>query len=483
MKYRGTLSAAVFLALAVPANSATTVIDLKREPHTKIKGVWRVNSAGDVNGDGVPDVIVSQGNRGFEPTQGRSWVVFGDATVRVLDVDNLGDSGFLIEGAKEDDLAVEVDGAGDVNGDGLDDLIIGAAEADNNRRIDSGTAYIVFGKSDTDPVYLGDFDLGIQGSAGYRIDGPSGRAIAGTDVSGIGDMNRDGLDDVIVSAPFAGSSYVVFGKSDPFPIDLLTFDLDMQEDDGLRIDTPVPEIDGLYSVNGAGDVNNDGMLDVIIGRMRRIDARGSAHVIFGSDSTDPVDVRELGDRGFTIKGIYHRSTTGWAVAGAGDANGDGTDDVVVSAPAEYCCGYGAAYVVFGSSSTKTIRLRDLGKRGFKIRGANYNDGAGDSVDGVGDMDGDGLDDILVGAVGARYGDRDVAGSAYIVYGKKSTRMVWLSRLGNRGYRYVGPTRNYGLGGFAAGIGDMNGDGVPDLIAGTPVGATPPYGAHILWGRR
>lgn len=462
---------AVMAALAAgPLASAhlpRETIDLKTRADVRIEGAGFVAAAGDVNGDGHADLIVSRGELGYDPSNGQSWVVFGGEDLASVDLAQLGNGGFLIDGADPRDFASQATGVGDVNGDGLDDVIVGASGADNNERGDSGTAYVVFGKTDSDTVDLSHFDLNIQLNRGFRIDGPSGRALAGRDTAAAGDINKDGLDDVIVGAPFAGATYVVFGKSTTDPIDLLTFETGTQGSAGYMIRTPSPSRDRNYSVGGVGDVNGDGTGDIAIGVMATNGSDGSVFVMHGQVESSPQDVKEREGEGFRIRGTYSGSQTGYVVDGAGDANGDGFDDVIVGAPGILLDARGDAYVVFGSKKTDTVRLSQLGRRGYRIMGRSKPtpETLGISVSGFGDYNLDGLDDIVVSAVGATWEGRRRAGAAYVVFGKENSRTVRSSDLGKAGLAVIGPRKGTWVGSRVASPGDLNGDGQADLALG------------------
>ncbi|HEX2294381.1 MAG TPA: integrin alpha [Actinomycetota bacterium] len=485
----GVLALALFTAdqAGLHAGIAVRSLDLREYRGTRIVGAATVAAAGDVNGDGTPDVLTSRGDLAKRPSRGRVWVVFGsDALGAVVDVRDLGDQGFVIEGANDGDWASEIAPAGDVNGDGLDDVLVGAPGADNNDRYSSGTAYVVFGKPDTAPVLLAEFDNGTQDTLGFRIDGASARDLAGQDVAGLGgDVNGDGLDDLIVGAPFAGATYVIPGKTDSLPVDLLTHDFGGPLTGGFRIDTPSPTYSDAYSVAGAGDVNADGLPDVIVGVQAATGAKGSAFVVFATSSQRRIDVREQGAWGFRIRGHYGGSATGYATGSAGDLNRDGLGDVVVGAPALYFPLEGQTFVVYGTADNDPIRLDDLGKQGFVVNGAYPANASGMAVGGGADANGDDIPDLVVGAGYAGYRRRPEAGRAYVVYGSRRRADIQLRTLGDGGVLIGGargapatcPRDFTDCPGDRAGtsmafVGDIDGDGLTEIAVGAPWAGRP-----------
>ena len=171
-----------------------------------------VSFAGDVNGDGIDDLIIGA------KSASKSYVVFGSGTglPGTLSLDSLnGQNGFAIHGGFSDHFGVSVSGAGDVNGDGYDDVIIGAERDDPNKIYNVGSSYVVFG-SNTMPNPLVVSNL--NGNNGFVINGESAQDGAGNAVSSAGDVNGDGLDDLLIGASAAGDagiSYVVFGREKP----------------------------------------------------------------------------------------------------------------------------------------------------------------------------------------------------------------------------------------------------------------------------
>ncbi|MBV0911100.1 beta strand repeat-containing protein [Anianabacter salinae] len=405
----------------------------------------------------------------------------------VIDLSTLdGNTGFTINGVDaNDNSGRSVALAGDVNGDGIDDILIGAYAADPGGDGGAGETYVVFGKS---TPFAASLDLStLDGTTGFRLDGIDAFDISGWSVSSAGDVNGDGIADILIAAPFAapggdglaGETYVVFGKTTPFAasLDLSTLD----GTTGFRLDGIDADDNSGYSVASAGDVNGDGIADILIGAYVAAPGgdinAGETYVVFGKNTpfAASLDLSTLdGITGFTINGVDAGDLSGFSVASAGDVNGDGLDDILIGAFAAAPGGDGAAgetYVVFGKSTpfAASLDLSTLdGTTGFRLDGIDADDRSGVSVASAGDVNGDGVTDLLIGAYQADPGGDNDGGETYVVFGKTTpfAASLDLSTLdGTTGFRLDGIDANDLSGWSVASAGDVNGDGIDDILIG------------------
>ncbi|MFY0682874.1 MAG: FG-GAP repeat protein, partial [Thalassovita sp.] len=441
---------------------------------------YAVSSAGDVNGDGIDDVIIGVEAR---DSNGESYVVFGTdtgfgASLELSALD--GTNGFVINGIDEyDHSGASVSSAGDVNGDGIDDLIIEGHGSPNG--LYSGESHVVFG---TDTGFGARLELSaLDGTNGFTLNGIDSFDLSGTSVSSAGDVNGDGIGDVIIGSVFAspngvssGESYVVFGKTTGFGA---SFELSVLDGTNGFVINGIDEGDySGTSVSSAGDVNGDGIDDVIIGASfaepngRR---SGESYVVFGKDTGfgASLELSALdGTNGFVINGIDSYDYSGTSVSSAGDVNGDGIDDVIIGANLADPNGLysGESYVMFGTDTGfgPSFELSALdGTNGFVINGIGEYDHSGTSVSSAGDVNGDGIDDVIIGAHDADPNGVS-SGESYVVFGKTTSfgASLELSALdGTNGYIINGIDVGDKSGTSVSSAGDVNGDGIDDVIIG------------------
>lgn len=352
--------------------------------------------AGDVNGDGIPDLLVGApktnlGNGPMGDVVGRAFVVFGGPDP-VLDLEDVhaGEGGFSVTGSMMADFAGSaVAGVGDWSGDGRGEVAIGVPRLDTAGE-DAGAVAIVWGKSDGDPVPLHPL-----GAGGRWIFGEDALDHAGETLAMPGDLDGDGVMDLVVGAPRLsrdhfeqGRVYVVYG-----PILEHVGLHEMLAGAGGWAMSGMSDVQRLGTVLAAiGDVDGDGRADFAIGEPAYDEGRGRVLVVTDPASaiSDVVD----GASGFAVEG--DGGNMGMSIAAAGDVNDDGLADLVIGAPTQDA---GRVYVVFGRSGEPSVSLADVaaGIGGFALDGTAPGDATGRAVAGGADLDGDGALDLLVGA--------------------------------------------------------------------------------------
>ena len=397
-----------------------------------------VSTAGDVNGDSYGDVII--GAYSYDNDQideGRAFVWYGSPT-------GLGPNGtpgnapWVQEGNQEGaKFGFSVSTAGDVNGDGYGDIIVGAHTYDIAGLINAGRACVYLGSSaglSATPVWTGD---GTQAGAGV-----------GYSVSTAGDCNGDGYSDVIIGVPTfddsgaenAGGAVVFFGDATGLSSTLYQAVSDPQAGAGFG-----------YSVAAAGDMNGDGYSDVVIGAPTWHDGQseeGRVYVYYGSAD----GLRQ--SPAWTTESDQAYAGLGYCVAAAGDVNGDGFSDIIAGAPT-YNGGQwreGQAFVYYGSADKLSSTPA------WTVESDQVDAYFGTSVSTAGDMNGDGYSDVIIGAAWYDNGEPN-EGAVFVYHGSAtglSATPAWTAE-GNQAEAYSGWS--------VSTAGDVNGDGYSDVIIG------------------
>ncbi len=431
-----------------------------------------VHSLGDVNGDSYADLVIGADKADLtsDSTEniGEAYVIFGRASgvawSKNIDLKTMtAADGFRIHGvSKFDQTGYSVSDAGDINSDGISDLVIGALGANSgvtNSVLSAGQTYVLFGRAAaTAPATAWPVDYNLStmvAGEGFVINGIAEDDLSGWSVSAGGDVNGDTFDDLIIGAPglgvtSAGETYVIFGTANTVAWPA-TFNLSsLNGSNGFVIKGITAGDNSGSSVSSAGDINNDGIADIIIGAHRVNSRIGESYVLFGRNSKAAipdlwpatVTLASLaaatadGSTGFIVKGIDANDQTGSAVSSAGDVNGDGFDDIIIGAThaeAGFFADAGESYVIFGRDVgiawTPVFNLISLsaitanGSTGFVVNGISSFDNSGVAVSSAGDVNGDGIVDMIIGAANADPNGINLAGETYIVFGCNYTSLL------------------------------------------------------------
>jgi hypothetical protein len=383
-------------------------------------------AGGDFDGDGYSDLAI--GAKQWKVSIGRAYAYFGDATGLATE------AGWTFDGETSGDtFGISLAAAGDVNGDGYVDLLVGANGYDEVPADNAGKAYAFLGGP-----------KGPQATAAWSVVGESAGDQLGRALSGAGDIDGDGYADVLIGAPWfeagdqRGFAYLYRGSAGGLEVayDLYAFG----EADGDLFAS---------ALAGAGDVNGDGFADMLAGAPAYPAGtnQGKAYAFYGYASRMRID------DSWSPSGDAEGNQFGYAVAGAGDVNADGYSDVLVGEP-DYGTNDEGRVQLFLGSDAGLDHFPD-----WTVTGEGVGNRFGYAVAGAGDVNGDGYADVIVGARGHPAGSS--RGKVYVYYGSGSG----LPALPN--WTMQGEATLDGFGSAVAGAGDLNGDGYADILIGAP----------------
>ncbi len=425
---------------------------------------YALDGGGDVNGDGYDDFLIGTFHNavvGYDA--GAVYLILGRPRLDIgLNTSLSNADARFLGGSSYDAAGYSVACNGDLNGDGLDDMLIGAPAGNDSKPRWPGKVYVVFGDSSAS---WGNYFY-LANSRDSYFEGENGQDLAGLSVAYVGDLDEDGYDDFLCGAPFnddfgedAGKAYLVMGHGGSWndryylAYSMASFYFD-------RDDAKVG-----YSVAGIGDINNDGSPDLAIGSL----GTSRIFVLYGRTSPNWGSNFNLRNADLTLYGRDRGSDEGigWRVAPGGDINGDGIDDVLISAIHNNQSGdlSGKVYVLFGKDGGWAESEFSLENGDASYIGEAATDYAGWGLSTAGDVDMDGFDDFLIGAWYNDHNGPD-AGKAYLIKGKsegwqKDVRLRDVDNffVGERDTNYVG---------FAVSpAGDFDGDGYADYVISAP----------------
>ena len=433
---------------------------------TNTQFAYAVDGGGDFNGDGVPDIIISDYQH---PNPSTVSVVYGkESGYASIDVATMtSQEGFQITGLQieADDNSNFITMSGDLDKDGKADLVIGASQADSG----AGAVYVIYGGTG----YI-DFPISSLPSAAAKISGAGG-----WNVNTRADINGDEIADIIIGSKTAdsnnGAVYVIYGSQTrltSFNIASLTSAV------GFKI-SGFPTASLGAALASAGDFNEDEIDDFTFAAPGALSDQGVFYVVYGKDTPPFSDfsVTTSGAAGrFTVTGASSIDNLCLVTSDAGDFNGDGASDILCSSPSTNT-DQGAVLLVYGGSADFAVSAM-AASQGIKLTGVSLRDLLGSSLSSLQDINGDGISDILVGAKGYSYNK----GAVYLLFGRNDqpSTIDLDAFTATDGFKILGSTLDGLLGASMRDLRDINGDGVSDIIIGAP-GTGSDGKAYVLFG--
>ncbi len=425
-----------------------------------------VANNGDFDGDGYDDVLVGQAyhDEGAVADAGRTLLWYGPVDTS----DELATADVSIVGGTtvaNDQFGWQARFAGDVDGDGLDDILASAWKAETN---DRGAAYLFVGGTTPTSVSDAYASFGPSDASNY-----AGQAIDGADIDG------DGRADVLVSAYGRSSSAGAVAVWDAGSVGGAE---DLATDATLLVSSGTAGENLGYAAVFAPDLDGDGLSDLVVGgpATASTSTPGAVYVFYGVDALSGSISPSAADA--TLSGSTNGDRFGLAVAGLGDTDGDGQNDFAVTADKEDSAATDAGAVyLFTTAPTGSATGASVATS--TIRGGAANDFFGRSLAGVGDVNADGLADVFVGATGYDDGALSGAGAVYLWYGPVS---AGTSSASGYDFRMTGANTADAVGYAVSGGGDVNADGYADYMTSAPswdgFGYLNSGGAWLYYGR-
>jgi hypothetical protein len=437
--------------------------------------------AGDLNGDGYGDFIIGNYHHDIDLANwenkdyGCVYVILGKPSGFAQNVSLSMANARLYSNLASSAAGWSIGGNGDANGDGLPDILIGARHAPFGTQ--PGYVFLVFGRTQAD--WGNDFVLQDFANASYV--GESNGSCLGTGVDFIGDVNGDGYDDFAMAANTLGKVYLFKGKTSGWSRGIAV----ASGADAIIIGDPVPGAEPGYWVRGLGDVNGDGIPDFVIGTQAE-DLGGSipyqlakAYIFFGKRNFDWGKNFGISyaDVIYTEETAYQWNGSVRHVAPAGDVNADGYDDLLVNAP-KYPTGNigdpnfnkGKTYLILGRPTAGWTKNNDLTQSSASWIGVTNGDWSSYGINGGLDLNGDGYDDFLIGAIQHDpTGRTDIVTGNGKVYWMKGRSSDWSNNvsLSTVSSTFSGEQSPSGFGWAVSPIGDFNQDGAQDFAVSAP----------------